>query len=404
LAFYTYGVSIVIIPVFLVLYFGLVGLGRVYEKHVEGTEHGERATDALKRVPTRDIRPAEAGAGRYRCPAWQVGSPTTNSYTRLGALWRNQGKTWRSKLGVVGSLLIFFLVASPFFMFIGDNYILHTTPWIVQHLPLTIPLLIASRLAQVASGENALAANAQFLLSGFHDGAIWNMADGYSAFGLVSLPLVAIGIYYSIRRRQVHANLFLIWLLATIPMFFLFPLNIYRANAMYLPFIALSAIGVNGLYDSIDKKDMKMVMVSVILVAFTLYNSLFCFYYFTTYNNDIQDAFSDGFDAALMQARFVAYPNEPMYVSNWITFNYVYTLFYLKADPLDFQKHARVIASGGIYQVRNYRNYYFSPNDTRLTSAPSFVAILKGNELPYCGYRVILYSEKDWTVVRCFNR
>ena len=160
----------------------------------------------------------------------------------------------------------------------------------------------------------------------------------------------------------------------------------------------------NGLYDSIDKKEMRIVMVSVILVAFTLYHSLFCFSYFTTYNNDIKGAFSDGFDAALMQARSSASADEPIYVSDWITFNYVYTLFYLKADPLDFQKHARVITADGIYQVRNYRNYYFSSDQPELTSVLSFVAILKDNEQIGCGYRRVLYSEGDWTVVRCFNR
>ena len=81
-------------------------------------------------------------------------------------------------------------------------------------------------------------------------------------------------------------------------------------------------------------------MVSVILVAFTLYNSLFCFSYFSSYNNDIKNVFSDGFDAALLQARSSTSANEPVYVSSLIIFNYVYTLFYLKADPLDFQKHS----------------------------------------------------------------
>src|SRR5437588_6809610 len=33
---------------------------------------------------------------------------------------------WRNKLGVLVSLLIFLLIAFPIFMFILDNYILHT--------------------------------------------------------------------------------------------------------------------------------------------------------------------------------------------------------------------------------------------------------------------------------------
>jgi len=54
--------------------------------------------------------------------------------------------------------------------------------------------------------------------------------------------------------------------------------------------------------------------------------------------------------------------------------------------------------------IHHYRNYYFYPNETELTSAPSFVGILKGDEQLQCRYRRILYAEVGWTVVRCFNQ
>jgi hypothetical protein len=78
-------------------------------------------------------------------------------------------------------------------------------------------------------------------------------------------------------------------------------------------------------------------------------------------------------------------------------------LFFLKVDPVDFQKHSHVDALYGSYRVHSYRNYYFYPNETKLTSVPSFVAILKDNEQLSCGHKMILYSEGVWTVVRCFN-
>jgi Gpi18-like mannosyltransferase/4-amino-4-deoxy-L-arabinose transferase-like glycosyltransferase len=339
LSFYAYGVSIIIIPIFLVLYFLFVGFGTL----------------------------------------------------------------WRNKLGILLSFVIFFLVASPFLLFILDNYILHTTPSLVQHLPLTVPLLLSSRLGQISGGQNALASNTPFLMSGLVDGLVWNIGGGYLPLGLLSLPLMTIGIYYSIRKREVHANLFLIWLVATIPLFFLFPLNINRANALFLPLIALCAIGMSGLYDSINTKQTKMAVVSLVLAALTVYNSLFCLYYFKNYNNDIKDAFNTGFDVALMQARSSVSANEPMYISDGIGLNYIYTLFFLKADPLDFQKHSRVVLSGEAYQVLSYRNYYFSPDETELTSAPSFVGILKGNEQLSCRHSQMLSSEEGWTVVRCFH-
>ena len=166
----------------------------------------------------------------------------------------------------------------------------------------------------------------------------------------------------------------------------------------------MSAIGISGLYGSIGNKATKTAVLSLVLAILALYNGTFCVYYFNTYNHDLKGTLNAGFDTALLQARSAASANEPIYISHWITFNYVYTLFFLKADPVDFQKHSRVLASGGIYQVLHYRNYYFDSNEAELTLVPSFVAILKDNERLNCEYRTTLYSEGDWTIVRCFNR
>jgi 4-amino-4-deoxy-L-arabinose transferase-like glycosyltransferase len=374
LAFYTYTIALFIIPFFLLLYFGLLSLEN---------------------------------------------------------RWQNKENPWRNQLGVVVSLLIFVLIVSPFILFIVDNYILHTTPSFIQHLPFTIPLLLDNRLAQIASGQDTLGSNIQFLMGGFNDGQVWNIAGGYSPLGLLSLLLVAIGIYYSVITGKVHANLFLIWLVAAIPLFFLFPLNIVRANALFLPFIMLSAIGVSGIYDSLNKKKRdseegtpdfhhygdpeefptrasaippQVAVVSLVLAALSIYNGLFCFYYFTAYNNDIKDSANSGFNNMLMQAKSVEYPKEPIYVSNKISMNYVYTLLFLKADPVDFQKHSHVIVSGGAYKVLNYRNYYFDLSEAEHTSSLTFLAILKDNEQIDCRYGETFYFSNDWTVERCFTR
>ncbi len=214
-----------------------------------------------------------------------------------------------------------------------------------------------------------MASNALFFFSGFNDVLVWNVASVYLPFGLLTLPpFVVIGIYRSVRKRQVHANLFLIWLVATIPLFFLFPLNINRVNAIFIPLIALNAIGISGLYDWIGEKVMKMAVLSLVLVALIVYNSDFCLYYFNNYNNDIKSSSNAGFDMALMQARFSASTKEPIYVSDKVNTNYIYTLFFLKADPIDFQKHSRIYINHGAYIVINYRKYYFYPNEPQITS------------------------------------
>src|SRR5260370_3218053 len=343
LSFYAYAISVIITPVILVLYFPFVGL-------------------------------------------------------------RN---TWWNKVSLLLILLLFFLIASPFFLFILDDVIFHRAIFssIVQHLPFTVPVLAGSRLTEISTGQNILASNALFFFSGFNDVLVWNVASVYLPFGLLTLPpFVVIGIYRSVRKRQVHANLFLIWLVATIPLFFLFPLNINRVNAIFIPLIALNAIGISGLYDWIGEKVMKMAVLSLVLVALIVYNSDFCLYYFNNYNNDIKSSSNAGFDMALMQARFSASTKEPIYVSDKVNTNYIYTLFFLKADPIDFQKHSRIYINHGAYIVINYRKYYFYPNEPQITSAPSFVGILKHNERLNCGHTQLLYSKEGWTVVRCFRK
>jgi hypothetical protein len=294
------------------------------------------------------------------------------------------------------------VIAFPFLLFILDNYILHSTPEFVKHLPFTVPLLIGNRLAQIANGS-ALQENIHFVTSGFNDGLIWNTMPWYAPLGLLSIPLAFVGVYYCVRRGQAQAMIFVLWLLATFPLFFLFPLNINRANIIFIPLIALNAIGLSGIYDSIERKQSKTAVIFLVLVVITMYNGVFCYDYFRHYNSAIQSSFNAGFDIALAKATSAASPGETIYVSERINTNYVYTLFFLRADAQDFQRYSHISIVNGSYQVDNYRNYYFSLENPKLASVSSYVGILKGNERLSCRRTQPLYSGPGWTVERCFN-
>jgi 4-amino-4-deoxy-L-arabinose transferase-like glycosyltransferase len=306
---------------------------------------------------------------------------------------------WRNKIGFVLSLILFFLIASPFLIFILDNFILHRTPPIIQHLPFTIPLLISSRLTQVRAGQNILAWNTLYITNQLNDPLV-------PAIGLITLPWIPIGIYDSLRKCNVYANLLVIWLISTIPFFFIFPVGIARLNAVFIPLVGLSAIGISGLYDAIDKRDTKKAFLLLVLATAIIYNGLFYFDYFTYYNEQAWSSFNGGFDTALMRATSLASAKEPIYVSNQLSphLSFVYVLFFLKIDPVDFQKHSYVIVSYGTYQVLQYRRYYFYSRDRGLTTSSSFVGILKGQEQLMCRRSKVLYMGQGWRVVRCFNK
>lgn len=314
-------------------------------------------------------------------------------------LFTSKKEIWRNKIGFVLSLFLFFLIASPFLIFILDNFILHRTPSLIQHLPFTIPLLISSRLAQISTGQDLVAWNTLYLSGKLDDPLV-------PGIGLITLPWIAIGMYYSLRTRNVYANLLIIWLISTIPFFFIFPVNVFRGNAVFIPLVGLGAIGISGLYDAIDKEDVKKAFLSLVLATALIYNGLFCFVFFTYYNEQAWSYFNGGFDTALMQANSLVSAKEPIYVSNQLSPNlsFVYVLFFLKVDPIDFQKHSRVYAYYGTYQVAQYRRYYFYPRDRGLTTSPSFVGVLKGREQLICGRgETTLYRGQGWNVVRCFN-
>ncbi|GLV58054.1 hypothetical protein KDH_48880 [Dictyobacter sp. S3.2.2.5] len=301
------------------------------------------------------------------------------------------------------SLGIFLLITAPFLLFTLDNSILHYTPPFIAHLPFTIPLLISNRLNQISNGQDLLAANALFLSSGFRDGLPWNNLDWSQPLGAVTLPGAALGIYYSLKKRG-DATIFIIWLIATLPLFFLVPLNINRSNAIFVPLIALSAIGIVGMYSSIRNKKAKWLFLTAVLAITLSYSGLFCRDYFTDYNSYISYAFSDGLDQALLAARTQATSDEPIYLSDRISTNYVYILYLLHIDPYDFQQHSSVITVGDTYKVLNYRNYYFYPTEPQLLSVPSYIAILKGGEQVNCQSHQVLYSQGAWIVERCNNK
>jgi 4-amino-4-deoxy-L-arabinose transferase-like glycosyltransferase len=305
---------------------------------------------------------------------------------------------WQHKIGFVLSLVLFFLIGSSFLMFILDNFILHRTPSIIQHLPFTIPLLISSRLAQVSTGQNLLALNTSYLTGQVSNPLV-------PTIGLITLPWVPIGIYYSLRKRNIYANLLTIWLISTIPFFFLFPADFSRVNAVFIPLIGLSAIGINGLYETIGQQDVKKAFLSLVMATVIIYHGLFCFDFFTYYNQQAWSYFNGGFDTALTHALSLATPKEPVYVSDQLSahVSFVYVLFFLKADSVDFQKHSRVVISDGTYRVLQYRRYYFSPRDPGLTASSSFVGILKGQEGLSCRRNERLYTGQGWNIVRCFN-
>lgn len=317
----------------------------------------------------------------------------------------NYRTIWRYKWSFLLSLVVFVVISFPFLLFLLDNYVLHSTPEFVKHLPFTVPLLISSRLEQVSGGD-LLINNARFLASGFNDGVIWKTMPGYPPLSVLTIPLACIGIYFNIKQRKKYGLMLVLWVAAVLPIFLFYNLNSNRANSLYLPLIALSAVGLLGLYETIQVKQTRMAFISILLVITTVFSGMFCYDYFKHYNGLLQSTpYYIGFGPALDHATSAANPGELIFVSEQINKYHRsdVLLFYLKADPLDFQQNADITVSGEYYLLNHYRNFYFSSTDPALLSAHSFVAILRGDEKLSCSNAQILYTNGNWTVERCFS-
>ncbi|MER7005150.1 glycosyltransferase family 39 protein [Dactylosporangium sp. NPDC000555] len=302
------------------------------------------------------------------------------------------------KVGFGLSLAGFGVLALPFGLFLLVNNVLHRAPHWLSALPFSVPLLTVTRLDEV-SADGTLIGNVRFVASGFDDGLIWNVLPGWLPLGPVVVPLAAVGCYYAVRRRGMLLAP-LCWLLACLPLFLVAPLNVNRANALYLPLVALSAVGLVEVGRSLREARGGRAIPAVLLSLALVYNALFCLDYFKSEERLTRAAFSDGVDHAIQQAHTAAAGTEPIFVSE-IPLNYMYVLFTLQTDAVDFQQHAEIHVQGTGYYVRNYRNFYFHAGDPALAAGPTYVTVLQTFEQPPCPSPQDLYRTQLWKVQRC---
>lgn len=319
----------------------------------------------------------------------------------------------KAKVSFIISIIVFLLISAPFLLYVLENNVLHRALPFLAHLPITIPYLPLSRLDQVNKGLShfgILRTNLRFVIGGYHDKWLLNSIPWISPLGWLVPPFAVLGVYFSLKRQLLSRNLFVFWLIGTLPLFVLFVFTVHRSNALYIPLITLSAYGIVSLLESVQPINSRIMVTLLLLGSLFFPNVVFYRYYFTTYNKDNGASFSAGYDQALNRALAVAHNDEYIYVNitkDWS--NYAYTIFYLQSDAEDFYTHANIQVVDGIYRVSSYRRYYFGPDapPRTLTDAPSYVAILKGNYQVSCQRKEILYQDNhwpggEWTVVRCY--
>ncbi|GHO74802.1 hypothetical protein KSD_25730 [Ktedonobacter sp. SOSP1-85] len=321
----------------------------------------------------------------------------------------------KEKVSFILSILIFLLVSAPFLLYVVENDVLHRALPFLAHLPITIPYLPANRLDQVNEGLShsaILVENLRFAVSGFHDNWLFQSVPWVSPLGWLMPPFVVLGVYFSLKRQPLSRNVFVFWLIATLPTFVLFLLNVVRSNVIFIPLIMLAAYGIVALIESIQPLSSQKIIALLLIGSLIFPSIVFYQYYFRNYNKENASLFSVGYDDSLKHALSEASPNESIYIhfsNNWAS--YADTLFYLQLDAKDFYTHADIKLIKGVYWVSHYGRFYFSPPDPspELEASTSYVAILRTGYTVSCQHYDVLYRtdrgpNDQWTVLRCFPK
>jgi 4-amino-4-deoxy-L-arabinose transferase-like glycosyltransferase len=305
---------------------------------------------------------------------------------------------WRAWLGAVA---LFCVASMPLFFFTFKNYISKRNYGFERHLPFSVPLLPISRLAQIHQ-ENAQQSrtvhNLLFLRHGFTDLYPQNQVASVSPVPFIVLLLaLAAAVFLMVqiaRTRRLHEP-FLLCALSCLPLFLLMPMDMSRATALYLPVLALAAIGGHAIFTTARLRPYRMALAAICLALFLIPLTRFLTtYYGPAYAAQIGPTFHPELPDALAKTLQVAGPSVPIYVTDQVLLNYVNVLYLTKTDPRVFQH------SGATYNHPDFGRYRFSR--TSLTGAPRPLAyLIKIGEPPVCEAPVLTQRDGQFEIGVC---
>ncbi|MEI6728146.1 MAG: glycosyltransferase family 39 protein [bacterium] len=317
---------------------------------------------------------------------------------------------------VLKSLIPFLVVIFPFLIFFLKNFVFHSNLGLSSSLPFTIPLLGVNRADQISVNYvETLAGNIYFLVGGFVDTILWNNDPSFLPLGMVIFPFLIYGVYYIIKQTKWRENLILLWFLAFLPILLMIPMNTTRANSFLLAIILITSFGIVKFAEGLkDLKTAKFAFTAVI-VWIVIYSSTFMVNYFYLYPKKSAASFNAKIELAMDLAEKNAKVGEKIYLTQEVSINYLYPVFYKQIDPRDFRQNSTIEYKDGGYNVYNWKNYYFDRKKLDLKPGQSFVFILKSCLNEWCDHYGLLYKsdvcknftmfeEIDfWRVGRCYT-
>jgi hypothetical protein len=323
----------------------------------------------------------------------------------LRRLWAQAG-SWLLAAG------LFLVISAPFLLFFTENYILGRNLAWTDSLFFSTNLLPVTRASQVASASWSLTmqGNWHFLLENFNDGTSYNLLPGFKLLLSVTLPftLVAllIGGWKLVKQRgrlalspaTIVLGMFGAWGLAALTLFFSFDLNVNRFNHAFLPCIVLAAWAMARTIDSFGPEVPRRALRVGAVAWLLLEGGLAVSTYFSEYpNSAIKRDFNEGLGEA-----FAVVPSlwgvDQVRITGSMPLPYLYTLFYLRYPPADFQREMRATVTDNKYNVKRFGQYVF--DESALTPGRAYGYLSRRNEYPDTDqqHREVFFTNDDWEV------
>lgn len=315
-------------------------------------------------------------------------------------------RSWLLALG------LFLVVAAPFLLFFTENYVAKRNFAWTDSLFFATPLLPATRMSQVAgaSWATTVAHNWQFLLAGCDDGTSYGSLPGFKPLLSFTLPLallaVLIGAWKLARRRGRFARspqnivllIFAAWGLASFGLFFSFELNANRFNHFYLPCIVLVVWAVARIINSFEASVPRPALRVGAAAWLLLEGGLALQAYYGDYRRGpVKDQFNAGLEEAFAAANGL-WGIGQVRITDQMALPYVYTLFYSRYPPAQFQREVHYEVKDGTYQVSRFGKYVFVPQE--LAAGQSYGYLSRKNEFPDTDQqrREVLFTNDAWEV------
>ena len=177
----------------------------------------------------------------------------------------------------------------------------------------------------------------------------------YGCYYVISLPFMIAGIMRSVRKRTGFDFIVLFALICSVLLFGYYnDPNINRVNAIYLPLILLTAVGMGSILR--NKRS-----IAAVAVSYAICFTGFCFRYFgNDYRESIGKEFYEGLGEAIEKSVELSGGNTPVSIAS-PNMPYIYALFYAQTPPDEFLNTVVYETPGTMFQsVSSFSNFSFT--------------------------------------------